>query len=91
MIPNSSPQLSAVYRRASAIARLAWIGQFGTVRLGHDEGREVVEVHFHNQGPMCKCCGKPMPRKEWIAFIMGKYVDEIKAQLRDEGAVQRER
>jgi hypothetical protein len=32
-----------------------------------------------------------MPRKEWVAFIMGNYVGDIKAVLRDEGAVQRER
>lgn len=90
MMPDSS-QLPTAYRHASAIARLAWISQFGLVRLGHDQEREVVEVHFHNQGPMCKCCGKPMPRKEWIALIMGNYVGEIKALLRDEGAVQSER
>lgn len=85
-------QLPVAYRWASAIARLAWISQFGEVRLGHDEALgQVVEVHFHNQGPMCKCCGKPMPRKEWVAFIMGNYVADIKAVLRDEGAVQRER
>ena len=76
--PLPSSQLPAVYRQASAIARLAWIRQFGNVQLVHRDCQDFVLVHFHSDGPSCKCCGKPIPRQEWVKFILGDYLNEIK-------------
>lgn len=84
MSQEHSPLQATVqaYRIASAQARLCWIRQYGYPQLNLHEGREVVEVYFHKEGPNCKCCGVPMDRKRWISFLLGDYLEEVKALLR---------
>ena len=71
----------AAYRWASAIARLAWIQQYGFARVSQREGQTYVEVIFHTQGPFCTCCGKAIPRQEWLIRIIGNSIPELQQLL----------
>ncbi len=71
----------SAYRMASAIARLAWVNQYGDAYWTHQDGVGAVEVHFGPSGPTCKCCGEPLDKQKWLRLILGDYAPEFRKLL----------
>lgn len=69
-------------RRASAIARLHYLRMLGVPCLCLRNGQESISMIFRNQGPLCRCCGKPMDRRAWLRSVIGPCGPEIVDLLR---------
>lgn len=81
MSENTDLRQVSAYRYASAIARLAWVRCFGEAFWSEQDGLGMVEVHFHSQGPTCKCCGVPLDKHKWLHMILGDYGPEFRMLL----------
>ena len=62
---------------ASAIVRLHYLRQVGIPGRTSLSGKDFIEMTFRATGPLCKCCGKPMDRQNWLRSVIGPYGREI--------------